>query len=198
MAAVNVPETVSYVVSCRNFDGGFGCNPGDETHAGQVFCCVAALALADSLHEVDGDLLSWWLAERQTDSGGLNGRPEKLQDVCYSWWCLSALSLLGRTHWIDRAKLSAFILYSQDEHEGGISDRPEDMCDVYHTFFGIAGLSLMQHPGLVPIDPMYALPLETVERLRAHRQGAGKSADTAAVTSTASRATGSPEAPGGC
>lgn len=53
------------------------------------------------------------LAERQTDSGGLNGRPEKLQDVCYSWWCLSALSLLGRTHWIDRAKLSAFILYSQ-------------------------------------------------------------------------------------
>ena len=186
---------------------------GDETHAGQVFCCVAALALADSLHEVDGDLLSWWcappppalaagvqasapprveilqpvtcrsaahgrvivslctifmtksvagkdaldrcdvvpwcspashnegseasvpgvpseaalavastgwdrpsrrrLAERQTEEGGLNGRPEKLQDVCYSWWCLSALSLLGRTHWIDRARLSAFILQCQ-------------------------------------------------------------------------------------
>lgn len=53
------------------------------------------------------------LAERQTADGGLNGRPEKLQDVCYSWWCLSALALLGRTHWIDRTKLSSFILFCQ-------------------------------------------------------------------------------------
>ncbi len=53
------------------------------------------------------------LAERQTTDGGLNGRPEKLQDVCYSWWCLSALALLGRTHWIDRTKLSSFILHCQ-------------------------------------------------------------------------------------
>ena len=27
-----------------------------------------------------------WLSERQTKSGGLNGRPEKLPDVCYSWY----------------------------------------------------------------------------------------------------------------
>ena len=53
------------------------------------------------------------LAERQTRSGGLNGRPEKLQDVCYSWWCLSALAILGRLHWIDRDALSAFILQCQ-------------------------------------------------------------------------------------
>lgn len=53
------------------------------------------------------------LCERQTRSGGLNGRPEKLQDVCYSWWCLSALSILGRLHWIDRAALTDFILDCQ-------------------------------------------------------------------------------------
>ena len=35
-------------------------------------------------------------AERQCDSGGLNGRPEKQADVCYSWWILSALSILGK------------------------------------------------------------------------------------------------------
>lgn len=34
---------------------------------------------------VDTDKLGHWLAERQTSSGGLNGRPEKLPDVCYSW-----------------------------------------------------------------------------------------------------------------
>ncbi len=36
-----------------------------------------------------------------------------MQDVCYSWWCLSALSILGRMHWIDGAALSRFILYCQ-------------------------------------------------------------------------------------
>jgi geranylgeranyl transferase type-2 subunit beta len=59
----------------------------------------------------------------------------------------------------------------QDEHGGGISDRPEDACDVFHTFFGICGLSLMEYPGLAAIDPAYALPVKTVERLHTRRQG---------------------------
>lgn len=33
--------------------------------------------------------------------------------MCYSWWCLSALAILGRLHWIDRDALSAFILQCQ-------------------------------------------------------------------------------------
>ena len=37
---------------------------GCESHAGQVFVCVAALELAGSLHLVDGDLLSWWYVGR--------------------------------------------------------------------------------------------------------------------------------------
>lgn len=97
--------------------------------------------------------------------GGLNGRPEKLQDVCYTWWCLSCLHILERLHWIDQTALKRYILYCQDEEHGGISDRPDDVCDVYHTFFGIGGLSLMGHPDLVPIDPSYALPKSVVERM---------------------------------
>lgn len=58
----------------------------------------------------------------------------------------------------------------QDEDGGGISDRPEDQVDVYHTFFGIAGLSLMGRPGLQPIDPTFALPVEVVDRLRQRKQ----------------------------
>ena len=46
-----------------------------------VFVCVAALAILDKLDEVDYQTLSWWLAERQLPNGGLNGRPEKLEDV---------------------------------------------------------------------------------------------------------------------
>ena len=46
-----------------------------------VFVCVAALAILDRLDIVDVDTLAWWLAERQLPNGGLNGRPEKLEDV---------------------------------------------------------------------------------------------------------------------
>ena len=54
---------------------------GNESHAGQVFTCVAALDIVGGLSYIDKDLLCWWLSERQNRSGGLNGRPEKLQDV---------------------------------------------------------------------------------------------------------------------
>lgn len=33
---------------------------GNESHSGQVFCCVAALAIAGSLDRLDSDLLCWW------------------------------------------------------------------------------------------------------------------------------------------
>jgi geranylgeranyl transferase type-2 subunit beta len=44
------------------------------------------------------------------------------------------------------------------------------MADVYHTFFGIAGLSLMGQQGLAAIDPTYALPVKTVQRLKQQQQ----------------------------
>lgn len=108
-----------------------------------VFCCVGALAITGSLHHIDRDLLGWWLCERQCKDGGLNGRPEKLADVrftlllvmyalpsihvatmdlieplqilkvCYSWWVLSSLVMIDRVHWIDKEKLTKFILNCQ-------------------------------------------------------------------------------------
>mmetsp|Transcript_30085 Transcript_30085/g.87635 ORF Transcript_30085/g.87635 Transcript_30085/m.87635 type:complete len:363 (-) Transcript_30085:67-1155(-) len=128
--AVDVPKACEFVASCRNFDGGFGCIPGAESHAAQIFCCVGALAIGSCLHLLDPELLCWWLAERQCDSGGLNGRPEKQADVCYSWWILSSLTMLGRTHWIDKAQLAKFILSCQDLDDGGIADRPGNVADV--------------------------------------------------------------------
>jgi geranylgeranyl transferase type-2 subunit beta len=165
LGAVNVRKATEFVARCRNFDGGFGTVPGAESHSGQVFCCVGALAIGGALEHADADVLGWWLAERQLPCGGLNGRPEKLEDVCYSWWVLSSLSMLGRLSWIDRVKLGEFILSAQDPHDGGIADRPGNVADAFHTFFGIAGLSLLGYPGFEAIDPVYALPVDTVRRL---------------------------------
>jgi geranylgeranyl transferase type-2 subunit beta len=162
---IDLTKAVEYIASCQNLDGGFGSMMGAESHAGQVFCCVGALSIAKSLHVIrHPDLLGWWLAERQCDSGGLNGRPEKQADVCYSWWILSVLSILGRMDWINRDKLATFIAKAQDPDDGGIADRPDDMPDIFHTFFGLAGLSLL---GKLPdsyrkIDPVYALPVDVV------------------------------------
>jgi geranylgeranyl transferase type-2 subunit beta len=175
---------IPYTLSCKNFDGGFGAVPGAESHAGQIFCCIGALSIGNALHLVDENLLGWWLCERQCDSGGLNGRPEKQADVCYSFWILSSLSILGRTSWIDCTKLADFIIKCQDQELGGISDRPGNMGDVFHTFFGISGLLLLnyfdgkspknpEHAGtgcigygaFEAIDPTYALPESVVKRL---------------------------------
>ena len=158
-------RAVDFILSCRNTDGGFGARPGDETHAGQIFCCVGALSVVGRLDVLDTDLLCWWLCERQVPEGGLNGRPEKKQDVCYSWWVLSSLSILGRLDWIDQRRLQGFILACQDLEDGGIADRPDDEADVFHTFFGLAGLSLMGYPGLEAVDPTYALPVSLVQHL---------------------------------
>lgn len=184
---IDLDKAVEFTARCRNFDGGFGAVPGAESHAGQIFCCVGALSIAGALDKVDHDLLGWWLSERQCDSGGLNGRPEKQADVCYSWWILSCLRIIGRVSWIDQDKLVSFILQCQGVESyclpcpelcgGGVADRPGNMVDIFHTFFGISGLSLLgffsrsdwnkdgASNELPLIDPTYALPEYIVNRL---------------------------------
>ncbi|KAK0624687.1 terpenoid cyclases/protein prenyltransferase alpha-alpha toroid [Bombardia bombarda] len=162
---VDVDKAVDHVVACANFDGGYGVSPGAESHAGQIMTCVATLAIAGRKDLIDADRLGRWLSERQIAGGGLNGRPEKREDVCYSWWVLSSLAMVGKTHWIDKDQLAGFILSCQDPEKGGISDRPGDMVDVWHTVFGLAGLSLLEFPGLQPVDEVYCLPKSTIERV---------------------------------
>ncbi|KAF1920009.1 geranylgerany transferase type II beta subunit [Ampelomyces quisqualis] len=161
---VDVEKAVQHVQSCANFDGGYGTGPGAETHSGQVFTCVAALTIAGRTDLVNAEKLGAWLSERQLKNGGLNGRPEKKEDVCYSWWVMSSLAMLDKLHWIDGDKLANFILQCQDPELGGLADRPGDMVDVFHTNFGLAGLSLLKYPGLEEIDPVYCMPRSVTKR----------------------------------
>lgn len=150
----DIKKSVEYVVSCANFDGGYGTSPGAESHSGQVFACLGALSISKRLDTVDKNKLGKWLSERQVEDGGLNGRPEKLEDVCYSWWVGCSLTIIDRLHWIDNEKLAGFILRCQDKDSGGFADRPGDVVDVFHTLFGLAGLSLLGYPGLEEVDPV--------------------------------------------
>ena len=178
---VDIPLAMEYIAKCQNFDGGFGNLPGCESHGGHIFTATGSLALGLDVkrHNATAERLGWWLCERQCDSGGLNGRPEKQADVCYSWWNISSLIILGKLDWINKEKLIQFILNCQDVEDGGISDRPGNVADVYHTFFGIGGLSLLgyfddpkvlaKHPEYKRykrIHPVYAIPEHVVERLQ--------------------------------
>ena len=46
---VDLAAAMRSVASCHNFDGGFGCVPGAESHAGYVFVCVASLSIGGGL-----------------------------------------------------------------------------------------------------------------------------------------------------
>ena len=161
LETIDVPKLGEWVLSCQNFDGGWGQIPGAESHAAYAFTALATLSLINRLDGINVDHCAWWLAMRQLPCGGFNGRPEKLEDVCYSWYVLSSLTILNKTHWIDTGALKGFILSAQCE-DGGISDRPGDVPDVNHTCFGIAGLSLLGYDGLLPIDARYCLPVSTL------------------------------------
>ncbi|KAI5302563.1 hypothetical protein KEM56_000569 [Ascosphaera pollenicola] len=152
---IDLPLAVEYIQSCKNLDGGYGSHPNAESHSGQILTCVAALSIAGRLDLVDPDgRLAAWLSERQLPNGGLNGRPEKLEDVCYSWWVAASLAILGKLHWIDKEKLAGFILRCQDGEKG----------------FGVAGLSLLGYPGLKEVNPTYCMPQYVIDRVFSEQQ----------------------------
>jgi len=39
------------------------------------------------------------------------------------------------------------------------------MPDVFHTFFGVAALSLLGYPTFKKVDPVFALPVEAIQKL---------------------------------
>ena len=47
--------------------------------------------------------------------------------MCYSWWVLSSIKIIGKLHWINKEKIVEYILACQDDETGGFADRPGDM-----------------------------------------------------------------------
>jgi geranylgeranyl transferase type-2 subunit beta len=87
-----LPEkSVEFLLRCINTDGGIGGQPDVESHAAYIFCGVSAFALLNKMDKIPVKKVKQFLSSRQTKLGGFNGRPEKLPDLCYSWWVLSSL-----------------------------------------------------------------------------------------------------------
>lgn len=147
-------KTLKHLLSCINYDGGAGQLVGSESHAAQVFCVVSALRSLGCLEMIDRMKTVDFLIYRQVENGGLNGRVNKKEDVCYSFWAFSAMVIL-KAEYIDLERLYQFILSCQDEN-GGFSDRPGNQPDVYHLMFSLASISLLGK-GLIKIDPSFSI-----------------------------------------
>jgi geranylgeranyl transferase type-2 subunit beta len=50
LEAIDIEKAVKFVVSCMNFDGGFGSRPGSESHAGLIYCCLGMLSITGTIH----------------------------------------------------------------------------------------------------------------------------------------------------
>lgn len=153
---VDVGSVISYTMRCCNLDGGYGAVEGAESHAAQVFCCVSLLRSLGALHLVDRRSVTRFIVTKQKESGGLSGRINKKEDVCYSFWAYSSLVIIGEQEYIDKDRLVEFILSCQG-NSGGFSDRPRNEGDLYHLMFALAGLSLTGHGEVKSIDPGFAL-----------------------------------------
>ena len=154
----------TFILQCRTYEYAFGQVPGAEAHGGSTFCAIAALALMNSLNQLDHqDELIRWCLFRQDE--GFNGRPHKPDDSCYSWWIVATLNLLGKEFLIDMDRNKSFLHATEAKETGGFGKLPSSNADPLHSYLSLAGLSLMKNPHLKTIHPALIIPTHVVERL---------------------------------
>jgi protein farnesyltransferase subunit beta len=157
-------ETVSFLASCQNWDGGIGPQPGVESHGGYSYCAYASLCILRQTSAIDEmRLLQWAVARQNRELGGFQGRTGKLVDGCYSFWLGGLFELLAKfggfylssernsseqradNLLFDQYSLQEFLLVCcQSEDEGGMKDKPDTCPDLYHTCYDLAGLAAAQ------------------------------------------------------
>ncbi|XP_050210887.1 geranylgeranyl transferase type-1 subunit beta [Mercurialis annua] len=150
-----------YILKCQSYDGGFGMNPGSESHGGGTFCAVASLRLMGFIEDdilsksgassiIDLPLLLEWCLKRQATDGGFQGRPNKPTDTCYAFWVGAVLRILGGDKFVDGKALRGFLMTCQSKY-GGFSKFPGELPDIYHSYYGYTAFSLLKEPNLNPL-----------------------------------------------
>ena len=84
-------RALEYITQSKNYDGGYGQGPWQESHGGSTFCAIASLKLMDLLDEKEHQDTVLWLLRRQ--QMGFQGRVNKPEDTCYSFWIGASLDV---------------------------------------------------------------------------------------------------------
>ena len=160
----DVDAAKRYLERCRNYDGGYGQCPGAESHAGLTYCAVAAQFLLGVVI-VDEELVEW-LVNRQNPDGGFNGRVGKESDVCYCFWVISTLAILGRTDLIDQVAVRSW-LASCETAIGGFGKTAGQFPDLYHSYLGLSVGFILDNPR--PLACALSTSIRALERFESTR-----------------------------
>ncbi|GAB6024029.1 Geranylgeranyl transferase type-1 subunit beta [Chamberlinius hualienensis] len=151
---MDIASTLSYIKDSIAYDHGIGQGLFSESHGGLAYCAIATLALLDkvesTLSEDEIRRVQRWCMFRQ--QSGFQGRPNKPEDTCYSFWVGASLKLLGIFDLVDKKQNREFILSTQNSMTGGLAKFPDIVPDPLHTYTGLGGLALMSDDGLNPIN----------------------------------------------
>ena len=170
---INIETATNYILSCITYEGSLGLTPCREGHGGSTFCGIASLYLMGTLDDVmnrreelkgwKDDLIRWCVSRQYPLHGtiysntiehnvstnqvaGMCGRPNKLEDTCYSYWVGGTLHLLNESHLLDGWALRDYVLSCQSTY-GGFGKLVGAMPDVLHSFYSLAWLSLSVEQG---------------------------------------------------
>lgn len=170
---INIQTATNYILSCITYEGSLGLTPGREGHGGSTFCGIASLFLMGVLDDVmnreeikgwKDDLIRWCVSRQYSLHGtiysntisehngstnqvaGMCGRPNKLEDTCYSYWVGGTLHLLNEAHLLDGWALRDYVLSCQSTY-GGFGKLVGEMPDKLHSFYSLAWLSLSVEQG---------------------------------------------------
>ena len=158
---INKEAILEYIKKCKTYDGGISIVPGLESHGGSYFTGLASLAILNKTSEVFNSteiqrLLDWG-CKRQI--GGMQGRCNKVEDTCYSFWVGGGLHLLSKYHAKKETSSSAsegvstllkvdslfdFIFSCHHQRFGGFAKVRGNNPDVLHTFYSLASLSMLK------------------------------------------------------
>lgn len=85
--------------------------------------------------------LTRWCCHRQI--GGMQGRPNKVEDTCYSYWIGGTLRLLGEDAFalLEHEQLRSFVFTCQSAM-GGFSKAQNAFPDMLHSFYSMSYLNL--------------------------------------------------------
>ncbi|WWD05999.1 hypothetical protein V865_004084 [Kwoniella europaea PYCC6329] len=179
-SGIDIDLAKSFIGRCKTWEGAYASRPGVvEAQGGTTYCSLATLSILDRHTQTQPECQILpqetlrWLISRQI--GGFQGRPGKLEDVCYSFWCGGAISILGHSNLINRDADRTFLLSAQFPL-GGFGKEPEDYPDPFHSYLALAALSLTHSElnakddndglGLKALDVTWNVSLETAQWLK--------------------------------
>jgi len=165
----NKESAINFILSSQGYDYSIGQGPLEEGHAGSTYCALASLAMMGALDRLPyKENLIKWLILRQ--GFGFQGRPNKVEDTCYSFWVGASLKLLGAYHLVEQKHSRTFTISCQ-QSIGGFAKWPDQRPDVLHSYMSLCGLAFSKEPGIRAVNPALCLSQRIVDRLAQIHEG---------------------------